>query len=64
MTAAALVAALGLVLAAEGLLYALFPGTVRGALAWLVGLPETRFRAVGLAAAGLGTLIMLAAGAL
>lgn len=64
MTAAQLVAALGLVLAAEGLLYALFPRPVRGALAWLAGLPERRLRTVGLAAAGLGALIMLAAGAL
>lgn len=64
MTPAAVVAALGLVLAAEGLLYALFPGIVRGALAWLVELPEPRFRAVGLGAAGLGVLITLAAGVL
>ncbi|GIX10459.1 DUF2065 family protein [Elioraea sp.] len=64
MTPAALVAALGLVLAAEGLLYALFPGLVRGALAWLVALPETRLRAIGLAAAGLGALTAFAAGAL
>ena len=63
MTPAALVAARGLVLAAEGLLYALFPGLARSALAWLIALPETRLRAVGFAAAGLGALTVLAAGA-
>lgn len=64
MTPALLLAALGLVLAAEGLLYALCPGPVREALAWLVTLPEPRFRAVGLGAAGFGVLIALAAGTL
>lgn len=62
MTLAGLVAALGLVLAAEGLLYALFPGAVREVLGRLLALPEPAFRGVGLAAAALGALIALAAG--
>lgn len=61
MTPAALVAALGLVLAAEGLLYALFPGTVRGVLARLIGLPDHGLRAVGLGVAALGAVLALAA---
>lgn len=61
MTPAALVVALGLVLAAEGLLYALFPEAVRGVLARLIALPERALRAVGLAAAALGAAITLAA---
>ncbi len=61
MTPAALVAALGLVLAAEGLLYALFPETVRGVLARLIALPDQALRAVGLGAAALGAAIALAA---
>lgn len=64
MTPAALVAALGLVLAAEGLLYALFPDAVRGALARLIALPDQGLRTLGLAAAALGALIALAAGLL
>lgn len=64
MTLAALVAALGLVLAAEGLLYALFPAAVRDALVRLAALPEARLRAVGLVGAGGGALIVLAAGLL
>lgn len=61
MTPAALVAALGLVLAAEGLLYALFPGAVRDVLARLIALPDQALRAVGLGAAALGAAIALAA---
>lgn len=61
MTPAALVAALGLVLAAEGLLYALFPDAVRGVLARLIALPDQGLRTLGLAAAALGTFIALAA---
>ncbi|WP_439580601.1 DUF2065 domain-containing protein [Elioraea sp.] len=63
MTPAAVVAALGLVLAAEGLLYALFPDTVRGVLVRLIALPDQGLRAVGLGAAGLGAMIALAASA-
>ena len=48
-------------LAAEGLLYALFPGAVREVLGRLLALPEPSFRGVGLAAAALGALIALAA---
>jgi uncharacterized protein YjeT (DUF2065 family) len=59
MTPAALVAAL--VLAAEGLLYALFPTTVRGVLARLIALSDQGLRAVGLGAAALGAAIALAA---
>jgi uncharacterized protein YjeT (DUF2065 family) len=61
MTPAALVAALGLVLAAEGLLYALFPDAVRGVLARLIALSDQGLRTLGLAAAALGALIALAA---
>jgi len=61
MTPAALVAALGLVLAAEGLLYALFPATVRAVLGRLIALPDQGLRAVGLAAAALGAATALAA---
>jgi uncharacterized protein YjeT (DUF2065 family) len=61
MPLAALVAALGLVLAAEGLLYALFPETVRGVLARLIALSDQGLRAVGLGAASLGAAIALVA---
>ena len=61
MTPAALVAALGLVLAAEGLLYALFPAAVRAVLGRLIALPDQGLRAVGLAVAALGAVIALAA---
>jgi uncharacterized protein YjeT (DUF2065 family) len=61
MTLAALVAALGLVLAAEGLLYALFPAAVRAVLGRLIALPDQGLRAVGLAVAALGAVIALAA---
>ncbi|QXM25537.1 DUF2065 domain-containing protein [Elioraea tepida] len=58
MSVALLLAALGLVIAAEGLLYAAFPAQVRRALAALLSLEDGALRAVGVAAATLGLLIV------
>lgn len=46
--------AVGLVLALEGALYALFPQAMRRALAMAVALPPDQLRIAGLAAALLG----------
>lgn len=61
MTLSALLGALGLVIAAEGLLYAAFPGQVRRALATLLALPDDRLRQLGLVAAALGVLLFAGA---
>jgi uncharacterized protein YjeT (DUF2065 family) len=53
-----LVAALGLLLAIEGLTFAAFPGAVRRAAAEIALAPESLLRAVGLGAAVLGVLVL------
>ncbi|MFQ3622928.1 MAG: DUF2065 domain-containing protein [Acetobacteraceae bacterium] len=62
MTLAGLIAALGLVIAAEGLLYAAFPGAVRRALATLSALPDPSLRTLGLVTAAVGAAMLLVAG--
>lgn len=62
MTVAALIAALGLLVAAEGLIYAAFPVQVRQALAALLALPPERLRVVGLGVAAMGAGLVAAAG--
>jgi len=47
-------AGIAVVLAVEGLLYALAPGAMRRAVAALAEMPEARLRAGGLAAAAIG----------
>ncbi len=47
-------AALGLALAIEGILYALFPDGMRRMLSAVLGQPTALIRVVGLAAAALG----------
>ncbi len=49
-----LLAGAAVVLAVEGLLYAVLPGAMRSALGRLASLPEGQLRAGGLAAAALG----------
>jgi len=58
MSWADLLVALGLLLAIEGLLYAAFPRAMRRALLELLALPPDWLRLVGLAAAGLGVLLV------
>jgi uncharacterized protein len=50
--------ALALVLVLEGFLYAIAPGAMKGMMARLAAAPEENLRAVGLAAAGLGVLVV------
>jgi uncharacterized protein YjeT (DUF2065 family) len=50
--------AIGLVLALEGSLYALFPRAMRQALAMALALPPEQLRLVGLAAAILGVAVV------
>ncbi len=64
MTLAGLIAALGLVIAAEGMLYATFPAAVRRALAMLSALPDPSLRTLGLVGAAMGTGLLLLAGAI
>lgn len=47
-------AGVAVVLAVEGLLYAVAPGAMRRAIAALAALPEDRLRLGGLVAAGIG----------
>jgi len=47
-------AGIAVVLAVEGLLYALAPGAMRRAIGALADMPEARLRAGGLAAAAIG----------
>jgi uncharacterized protein YjeT (DUF2065 family) len=47
-------AGVAVVLAVEGLLYAVAPGVMRRAIASLAALPEDRLRLGGLVAAGIG----------
>ncbi|HEV7265338.1 MAG TPA: DUF2065 domain-containing protein [Falsiroseomonas sp.] len=48
-------AGVAVVLAVEGLLYAVAPGAMRRAVAALANLPDARLRSGGLAAAAIGT---------
>lgn len=50
--------ALGLLLVMEGLLYGLFPVTIKRALAALIMLPENQLRFGGLAVAAVGIAIL------
>jgi uncharacterized protein YjeT (DUF2065 family) len=56
-----LVAALGLALAVEGLLFAAFPDKVRKAMYEAAHTPADRMRLVGIVSAVLGVLIVFAA---
>lgn len=56
-----LIAALGLALAVEGLLFAAFPDAVRRAMADAAQSPVDRMRLVGLVSAGVGVVIVAAA---
>ncbi len=51
-------AATGLWLLAEGLIYALFPGAVQRFLDWAARLPAGEFRTAGLWTAALGALLL------
>jgi uncharacterized protein YjeT (DUF2065 family) len=53
-----LVAALGLVLVIEGVLYAGFPETVKAFMRQALDLPDNAFRAAGLVAAAIGLLLV------
>ena len=53
-----LVAALGLALAVEGLLFAAFPDTVRRAMLEAAEAPSERMRMVGVASAVAGVLLV------
>jgi uncharacterized protein YjeT (DUF2065 family) len=54
----ALVTALGLALAIEGILYALFPDAMRKMMAQLLSQPPTVVRTSGLLAAAVGVVIV------
>jgi uncharacterized protein len=53
-----LIAALGLLLALEGLTFAAFPGATRRAAAEIAQAPEALLRGVGLGAAVLGVFVL------
>ena len=53
-----LVAALGLLLAIEGLMFAAFPGAAKRAAAAIIDAPEGTLRLVGLVAAVLGVVLV------
>ena len=55
-----LVAALGLALALEGLVFAAFPEAVRRAMLDAAETPRERMRLVGIVSAGLGVVIVWA----
>lgn len=57
MTFGQVLAGIGVVLAIEGLLYALAPSAMRRAVASLAEQPEARLRAGGLAAAVIGVAL-------
>ena len=50
--------ALGLVLVIEGVLYALFPESMRRVVAQMLAVPAPMLRAVGLAAACIGVVVV------
>lgn len=53
-----LLAALGLLLAIEGITFAAFPGAAKRAAALIVDAPDTTLRAVGIVAAIAGVVIV------
>ena len=53
-----LIAAVGLVLALEGVLYAAFPGPAKAAMRRALGLPDGSLRAFGLAALITGVCVV------
>jgi uncharacterized protein YjeT (DUF2065 family) len=52
------IVAIGLVLALEGLLFAAFPGAAKQAMANVLETPDTVLRAVGIASAIVGILVI------
>ena len=52
------VAALGLVLVIEGLVFAAFPAASKRAMALMLETPESQLRAVGVVSAVLGVLVV------
>jgi uncharacterized protein YjeT (DUF2065 family) len=52
------IAALGLVLVIEGLVFAAFPAASKRAMALMLETPESRWRAVGVVSAVLGVLVV------
>ena len=63
MSLSAFLGALGLLIAAEGLAYAAFPGRVREALAELIALDDAGLQRLGFAAAAAGLVLLAAAAA-
>jgi uncharacterized protein YjeT (DUF2065 family) len=57
MTFGQVLAGIGVVLAVEGLLYAIAPAAMRRAVAQLAAQPEARLRAGGVAAAVIGVAL-------
>lgn len=57
MTFGQVLAGVAVVLALEGLLYAVFPAAMRRAIASIASVPEQRLRAGGLAAAAIGVAV-------
>jgi len=53
-----LITALGLALAIEGILYALFPDAMRKMMAQILSQPQTTIRTAGLLAAAVGVVIV------
>jgi len=58
VSVAGLIAALGLLIALEGLVYAAFPGRLREALGVLLSLSEAGLRGLGFAAAAFGLALL------
>jgi uncharacterized protein YjeT (DUF2065 family) len=52
------IVAIGLVLALEGLLFAAFPGAAKQAMANVLETPDTVLRAVGIASAVIGIVVI------
>jgi hypothetical protein len=52
-------AALGLAIVLEGLLYAAFPTQMKRAIELVLGSPDNQIRVIGLCAAGLGLMLLL-----
>ena len=52
------IVAIGLVLALEGLLFAAFPGAAKQAMANVLETPDTILRAVGIASAVIGIVVI------
>jgi len=51
-------AALGLAIALEGLLYAAFPDQMKRALELVLGSPNNQIRVIGFFAAGIGLIVL------